>query len=357
MKILILALSGIGDALMFTPALSLLRKELPNAEIDVLVMIKSAEDLFGQNKNISKVIHFDFLKQGFFPSLKFISTLRGKYDLTISVYPSNRKEYNIINYLIGAERKAGIEYLRKDKQNLGFLNNTRVKENDALHNVQTNIKLVEKILGRTLTEEPGYDFPFSEEDLFFARNYLKDLSINESDFVVGLHPGCAILKNHIKRRWEPEKFAALADLLIKKEKAKILIFGGLEEDELKKNIASRVNSPDVHMVKAESLSASAAVMKRCSIFVTNDSSLMHVASAVGLKIVALIGPTNRFYIHPWKTDYRIVSLNLACSPCFFYSPKPLKCYRDDILFKCIKEINVEMVYDAVKDMMRIRNGH
>jgi heptosyltransferase-2 len=102
------------------------------------------------------------------------------------------------------------------------------------------------------------------------------------------------------------------------------------------------------------LAESAAVMKRSNIFVTNDSSLMHIASALGLKVVAIIGPTNRFYIHPWKTEYRIVSLNLACSPCFFYSPKPLKCYRDDVLFKCIKELNVDMVYEAVKEMVNLQ---
>ena len=88
-------------------------------------------------------------------------------------------------------------------------------------------------------------------------------------------------------------------------------------------------------------------MKRCNLFVTNDSSLMHVASALKLKVVAIIGPTNPDYIHPWKTEHKIVSLNLDCSPCFIYSPRPLNCYRTDVLFKCIKELNVEMVYNAV----------
>lgn len=354
MKILILALSGIGDALMFTPALSLLRKELPDAEIDILVMIKGAEDLYKSNKNINRVIYFDFLKKGFFSSVKFIFSLRSKYDLTINVYPSNRKEYNIISYLIGAKKRAAVEYLRRDRENFGFLNNIRIKENDAFHNAITNIRLVEKILNKTLREEPPYDFSLSNEDLFYAENYLNDIQINEDDFVVGFHPGCATLKNHIKRRWEPEKFAALADRLIKEDNAKILIFGGPEEEELKSRITSLVNSPGLHLVKAKSLSSSAAIMKRCNLFVTNDSSLMHVASALKLKVVAVIGPTNRLYIHPWKTDYRIVSLNLACSPCFFYSPKPLVCYRNDVKFKCIKEITVDMVYEAVKEMKDVK---
>jgi heptosyltransferase-2 len=92
-------------------------------------------------------------------------------------------------------------------------------------------------------------------------------------------------------------------------------------------------------------------MKRCNVFVTNDSSLMHIASALQLKVVAIIGPTNTNYIYPWKTQHKIVSLNLDCAPCFIYSPRPLVCSRTDVKFKCIKELDVEMVYKAVEEFI------
>ena len=141
MKILIVALSGIGDALMFTPALKLLRAQLPDAQIDVLVMIKGAQDILINNPNINNVYHFDFLQEGIIKSLKYILSIRGKYDASINVYPSNRKEYNIISYLVGARNRMAVKYLRKDFSNLGFLNSMRITENDSVHNVQTNIKL------------------------------------------------------------------------------------------------------------------------------------------------------------------------------------------------------------------------
>lgn len=120
MKILIIALSGIGDALMFTPALKLLRTHLPDPQIDVLVMFKGAHDIFLNNPNINDVYHFDFLKEGSFKSFKYVLRLRRKYDASINVYPSNRKEYNIINFLIGAKKRTAVKYLRKDFSNLGF---------------------------------------------------------------------------------------------------------------------------------------------------------------------------------------------------------------------------------------------
>ncbi len=344
MKILIIALSGIGDALMFSPSLKLLRKQLPDSSIDILVMTNSAQSLYQRNPNIDNIILYDFLKEGFLSSLKFVLSLRKKYDVSINVYPSNRKEYNIITFLIGAKKRVAVKYLRKNNQNLGFLNNITIEENDSMHNVQTNIKLVEKLLNKNFDEEPTLEFPLSEEDISFSKDYLKSLKISEDDIVIGFHPGCAILKNHVKRRWEPEKFAGLAKLLIENQNAKILLFGGPEEDGLKENIFSQINSSAVSIVRTKDLARSAAVMKRCNLFITNDSSLMHTASALKLNVVAVIGPTNTHYIHPWKTEHKIVTLNLDCSPCFFYSPKPLKCYRDDILYKCIKELSVEMVY-------------
>jgi ADP-heptose:LPS heptosyltransferase len=138
MKILIISLSGIGDALMFTPALKLLRQELTTDTIDALVMFKGAADLYKNNPNLNNVYQFDFLKEGAVKSLKFLFGLRKKYDATISVYPSNRKEYNVINFLLGADKQAGVKYLRRDFKNLGFLSNVRITENDNHHNVKTN---------------------------------------------------------------------------------------------------------------------------------------------------------------------------------------------------------------------------
>jgi len=347
MKILILALSGIGDALMFTPALKLLRQSLPSSQIDALVMFKGTKEIFEGNPNLNNVIHFDFIKEGTLSSLKFILGLRKKYDATINVYPSNRKEYNIINFLLGAKKRAGVEYLRMHASNLGWLNNITVLENDKIHNAQTNIRLVEKLLSKKFDKEPEMEINLSELDKKTAADYLEKNNIKENNFVVGFHPGCATLKNHIKRRWEPEKFAELGKKLIKEKNAKVLLFGGPEEEELKSTINSKIDSENSFIVKTEKFLQSIAIMKRCNVFVTNDSALMHVASALGLKVIAIIGPTNPHYIHPWKTEHKIVSLNLDCAPCFFYSPKPLTCSRQDVQFKCIKELDVEKIYKII----------
>jgi len=351
-KILIFALSGIGDALMFTPALKLLRKAQPDARIDAVTMFKGAKELLERNSDLDKVFYFDFLSSPKLSSLKFILSLRDKYDASINVYPSNRKEYNLINFFAGAQKRVGVKYLRRDAQNLGFLNNVRILENDLRHNVKTNIMLVEKLLQKNITEEPDLCFPLTGDDENYASNYLEKINIKQNDIVIGFHPGSSTLKNHIHRRWEPGKFASLGNRLIKNYGASILIFGGPEEDELKSSIKNMIGLPQAYEIRTKSLAQSLGLIKRCNTFVTNDSGMMHIAAALKRNVVALIGPTNSNYIHPWKTNYKIVSLNLECSPCFFYSPRPLICSRTDVKFKCLKELEVDSAYKAIAEFLK-----
>ena len=68
-----------------------------------------------------------------------------------------------------------------------------------------------------------------------------------------------------------------------------------------------------------------------------------ISYANGLKIVS---ETKHDEEH-----YKIVTLNLDCAPCFFYSPRPLICSRDDVQFKCIKELTTDMVYHTAKNYL------
>lgn len=354
MKILVFALSGIGDALMFSPTISLIRKNYPDAEIDLLCMFKGVKEIYEHNPKINRVIFFNFMKEGFFKSLFFLLKLRKKYDATFNVYPSNRKEYNVISFLVGAKERYAVQYLRQDFINFGFLNNYRVIENDYLHNVEENL-----ILGRLflqnhnitpLEDDFSLEIFFDEKTLKFSETYLRNANIHENDFVVGFHAGCATLKNHIKRRWEPEKFAELGKRLIEKYNTKVLLFGGPDEYELNEKINSLMENKAI-VVKTNSLLETAAVMRSVNLFVTNDSALMHISSALKLNVVAIFGPTNTNYVHPYKTNYKLASLNLDCQPCFYYSPKPLTCSRNDVQFKCIKELSVDLVEEKVREII------
>lgn len=336
---------------MFTPALQLLRKALPNARIDAMVMYKGVKSFYERLDEIDTTHYFDFLNSNPVSALKFVLSLRGNYDASINVYPSNRKEYNVINFLIGAKQRAGVRYLRKDFSNFGFLNNVSFKENDRLHNVEENVLLAERIAGKKFGEIPRLKFPLTEADEQFADEYLAELKIDGDKRIIGIHAGCSTLKNHIKRRWEPYKFADLIKKLTLEFNLFVMLFGGKEELELNESIKKISGAQEVVIVNTDSLARSAAVMNKCDLFITNDSGLMHIAAALNLKLIPIIGPTNLTYIHPWKVEYSEATLNLECSPCFYYSPKPLTCYREDVKYKCLKDLSVDIVFTLAKKLL------
>ncbi len=356
MKILIIALSGIGDAIMFTPALQLLARQMPNAEIDILTMFKGVADIFERSEHITKVYNWDFVKQGAVRSLEFVRILRrNKYDVSITVFPANRREYNIISFLIGARKRLGTDYLNMNKSSLPFLLTHRTKEDDALHNVEENCRLVELLGVQVPNKILELHVDVLPEDEIPAQTWLaKNLPASEHQTIIGIHAGSATFKNQINKRWDWKKYADLSVQLHREYNAKILVFGGPEERELNEQIVN-ASSGTAILVSVPSLMASIALMKRCSLFISNDSGLMHIAAALQLPLVAIFGYTSHVHTRPWGVKHEVVRHDLPCSPCFYFSPRPAHCqFTGEDEFKCIRRIEVSEVLAACKRMMSNR---
>ena len=358
-KILIIALPGIGDALLATPMITLLRRSKPDARIEVLVMFQATRDLFLTNPNIDKVHYYDFIKTNVVESFLFLTHLRREsFDISINIYPQNRREYNIFAIILGAKKRLGIRYLRRDWQNMSWLCTDTVNENDQYHCVEENIRIL-SLLGikPTMNEEtlPRLELLFTQVHISFAADWLIEHQIRPEQMLIGIHAGTALFKNHIMRRWTPDKFAILAKRLKDELGATILLFGG-PDDVQANEIILQTAADSVIEVKTKSIMDSIAVMKKLSLFVSNDSALMHIAGAIALPTIAIFGPTNETYVHPWKTQYEVVRTDIECRPCFHYSPKPLICYRSDPAehFMCIRDIEVEQVFDAVCRLMPVQ---
>ncbi len=357
-KILILALPGIGDALLSTPMIELLRRAKPEAEIHVFVMFAATREMFEHDPCIDRVHHFDFLNGSKSGALKFVSDLRRmRFDASINIYPQNRREYNLISFLIGAKQRIAVRYRRRDPQNLSWLNTSTVLEDDTLHCVEENVRLLSLLdIHSELGEErlTSLRFSLGEAHREFADRWCQEHLTGSESLLIGFHAGTALFKNHIRRRWAPEKFAELAKRLTDELGARVLLFGGPDDADANREILERAGEC-VTMVKTKSILDSVAVMQRLNLFVSNDSALMHIAGALKLPTVAIFGPTNETYVHPWKTRYTIVHTGIECRPCFIYSPKPLTCYRTDPAehFICIRAIEVDNVIRAIRDTLAL----
>lgn len=352
MNVLIIALSGIGDALMFSPALRLLREQNPSARIELLSMFAGVKELYERNPDIDEVCHWDFLHRFPLASFLFLLTLRRRrYDVTISVYPQNRWPYNLIAFIIGAPKRLGHDYDHVNIRSLNFLNNARIHEDTRRHNVEQNAGLV-GLLGVTLPPVlPHLQVRLRPDDEQEAGEWLASNALEPSQTVVGFHAGSALFKKHIHKRWAPEKFAALGRRLSAEQHAAVLLFGGPEEYELNERINRNMGGVG-HVVKVSSLSVGAALIARCNVMVCNDAGLMHVASALNVPVVSIFAYTNPRGLYPWRTAHRLVRRDLECSPCFYYSPRAVHCVWKEDRFRCITHIEVEEVWKAITDLQR-----
>jgi lipopolysaccharide heptosyltransferase II len=357
-RILILALSGIGDALMFTPALNILKRSFPEHHFDVLTMFKGIADILSSNRDVSQVIYHDFLTSSIFKTLQLLMSLRGTYSHTITAFPANRFHYAIVARLIGSRFRIGHRYLHDSISQLNALNNILLNEVDELHNCEENIRIA-STLGATIPDSlPPMMLPLSQTDASFAHEWLTSRSLQTNANILGIHAGSATVKNQINKRWSAEHYADICAMASRELAMNILLFGGPEERTLNEQITSKIlqNHPEanVHIVEKASLSQSIAIMSHCSAFISNDSGLMHCAAALQLPMIAIFGYTSHIHTAPWLNSNAIVARrNLSCSPCFYFSPKPASCQFEgtESAFTCIRDIQPQDIFRYLKQLI------
>lgn len=336
---------------MFTPALQLLKRKLPQSQVDFLVMYKSVQQLFETNKLVDKVYFIDFFHQSKWSSLRQVRELnKNCYDVSINVYPSNRFEYNFLNYLLGAEKKIAHHYTHTNIFRVEFLNTDLVNEEPNKHNVLQNIELIKKIINVDDEEIPPMNVDIPEEKLAEGENWISNIPSGAQN-LIGFHPGSALLKNHINKRWDKKKFIELGKILIEKHNATILLFGN--EFDLIDEIAQALEGKAIK-ASTDNFLDSLVRMRYCKVFISNDTAFLHSAAALQIPVVAIFGYTNHRELYPWKTRHIIVRKDYECSPCFYNSPKAASCkWSGADRFKCIKDITVTEVYDAVLQLLGV----
>lgn len=357
-RILILALSGIGDALMFTPALRLLRDTYPDTQIDVLTMFKGIEDIFSANPDISNVLYWNFLKESPIKSLKFLFSLRGTYSHTITAFPANRFHYAIVARLIGSKQRIGHRYIHDSVTQLNALNNIILDERNELHNCEENIRIA-SILGARIPDTlPPMSLHLTKEDQVYAVEWLAKHDFVQDSPLLGIHAGSAIVKNQINKRWNPEHYAELCAKASLDLGMNILLFGGPEEQALNEHISTMIRnvhpSARIEIVQATSLTKSLAIMNHCKAFISNDSGLMHCAAALQLPMIAIFGYTSHIHTAPWNNPNAVVARrDISCSPCFYFSPKPASCQFEgtENAFTCIRDISPMEIFHSLKQII------
>lgn len=354
MEIGISPLYGIGDTLLYTPAIRVLKEYRPDYRITAFTFFKTTRDVLIGNPYIDEIVYFPMLNKSKIKTLLFLRKYMKKFNVVINFYPSNRREYNLFALSLMPKNIIGHKYLKNSILDMNFVKSWKIQEDYSLHVVEENLNLLKYF---DINSPPRYPLQFflKEEEREKAR---KIITKYNSKLKIGIHAGTSTFKNHDKRRWPIEYFVEFATMLKDYNNDTILfVFGGPEEAHIKRFIKEKLeNIMEVIKVDTESIRETGAVMSFMDIFVSNDSGLMHLSAALGLPTIGIFGPTNPVWVKPWQTLNKVVRLGLPCSPCFYYSPKPLTCPKG-LNFKCLRKLSPNMVFKAFKELLEeIKKG-
>lgn len=340
-KILVIRTDRVGDVVLSTPVLKALRENYPSAHIAIMVSPYTREIVEG-NPYIDEVITYDKDKEdkGLIRFWKFVAALRKKrFDLAIVLH--TKKRTNLITYFANIPRRIGY----RDK-NFGFLLTDKIEDARPLglkHEVDYCLAVLDK-LGIKAKDKTTY-VAIKKEDLVWARNFLEAGGISKNDIIVCLHPGASC----VSKRWLGMRFIELADKLVEKYYAKIILIASGSDVKIAEDIAKNIKGEVLNLAGKTNLSRLAAVLKRSQLFISNDSGPVHIASAVGTPVISIFG-RNQAGLSPvrWgpigKLD-RYLHKDVGCAVCLAHNCK--------IGFECLKAITVDDVLGEVDSILEI----
>ena len=343
-KTVVLRLSSIGDIILSSPLLRVLRKAVGNdARVDFVVRKEYAE-LVRYNHHLSIVHEYD-VATGYKGLQDLALQLRAEhYELVIDIHDSIRTKF-----LRAACTTKNIVVMDKRKLERWLLVN--LKRNAYSDNLTVAERYIETVEGYGIkNDDKGLEIFIPDSTLFEISGKMGKLRLDRFEKVIGICPG----SKHFTKRWQKEKFAEVAVRAATELKAKIHLFGGPDEREdcefVCQEVARRVSPDAVTDFAGEfSLLESAAALEFCDVVVTNDSGLMHLAAAKQKKIVAIFGSTvKEFGFAPYGTESIIIEKSdLDCRPCTHIGKKA--CPKEH--FKCMTEIDASTVFTSITSLL------
>ncbi|CUU05493.1 heptosyltransferase-2 [Candidatus Kryptobacter tengchongensis] len=333
-KILIIRLSSIGDIVLSTPLIRVLRNKFPNSQIDFIIK-KEFSELLKYNPNLTNLIEFN-TENGFKELLRLKrQILKENYDLIIDIHNNLRS--------IFLRMFTGAHVVRINKRVFKRFLLVKFKINlykNAIHVVDRYIETLSNFSIKN--DNQGLEIFVPEDTIEIAKN---KINFSDKNLYIAIAPSA----KHETKRWLPERFAQLGDKLAEKFKAKIILLGGKEDVDRCGFVEEMMVSKPINLCGKTTLLESAAVLSMCKLLVTNDSGLMHIGSAMKTKIVAIFGSTvKEFGFFPYGVENIVIEKNIPCRPCSHIGRN--KCPKGH--FKCMRDIQVEDVFNACAILLR-----
>lgn len=332
-NILVVQTAFLGDVVLTTPLFAALKRLCPGASVTLLTTPLAA-NLVEEDKNLDGIITFD--KKGGESFFSIAGKLKkGGYDLMISPHRSHRT--SIIGFLSRIPVRVGY-----GEAGFSIFYTHRVKRPMELHEVDRILHLLTALGAASEPSDRKLTVNYTAAEKAEVDKILEEAGIPPGTRLAGLCPGSV----WPTKRWTVEGFAEVGKGLREKGYG-VVVVGGPEDRETGARVLGLLGGKAVDAVGKTSLKALAAWIDRFSVFVTNDSGPLHVASARNVPTVAVFGATVReLGFFPFHQRSKVVETALPCRPCGLHGGKT--CPEGH--FRCMLDITPETVLKACLEL-------
>ena len=343
-SILIVKLSAIGDVVHSLPVLEVLKKNFPGARIDWLVEEDASEVIEGHSAINRVIVSYrkSWLRRLFRGGdcglvlreiRNFSNEVRScKYDLVIDLHGLFKS--GILTGLSRGKRKIGMSGATEG--GWLFYNERPVPVDYDQHAIDRYLKITEYLNCHSSNSWKGH-VPVFESDKSLIDHVLDSNGLGKRH-LIAINP----MARWKTKLWEPEQFAALADRLRNDLSCEVVFTGSKHDREIIEDMSKIMKKRPINLAGRTSLKELAYLFTRCVALVTTDTGPMHIASAMGCRVIALFGPTAPWRTGPYGEGHRVIRTGIECSPCFKKSCKHMT---------CMKDITVERVLEETKELI------
>jgi len=333
-------LDGLGDLVISTAALREIRHGFPSAKI-TLVVSPWSNDMAKCVSHYDRLIVHDCFLFSFFRGnrkvnigneLRFIRKLRkSKFDLGIDLRGDLLSLVPL--FLSGAKFRFG-----KGTRGGGFLltHIVRWSRTKDSHEKDKSLKIAEAL--RIGVNNRDLELTIPQLDKEYVQKFLTGKGIRDNDFIVTIAPRAL----YRWRSWGQEKFGEVASIIATELNGKVILTGTREDRGILERVSRFAISRPINSAGEFSLSQVAALIAQSTVFIGNDSGLIHVSAALKTPMIQLFGPGE-----PEKFGYTNKrNILLMNNDCRYHPCAQKKCrYPDDW---CMDKISVKDVIGALK---------
>jgi len=335
-KLLIIKFSSLGDIILSTAALKAIRDKFGNNYQISFLVGEESKDVLLRCPYIDELLVADFKNKdkGLGGILNLARLLRKKnFDMVIDL--QNNRKSHILSFLTLSPRRFGY-----DNKKFGFLLNHRIKDERPTMDPVTHQFRILKMLGIDL-ENPYLELWTSQEDQYYIDDLLKAEWLGTNQRIIGINISASV--RWLTKSWPLSHIVKLCEELGARDMRPVIT--GTEKD-LADAFALIIKVKNTKLINAcgkTNVNQLACLIKRCAVYISADSSPLHIAAAVGTPIIALFGPTDpRRHLPPAK-DCVVLKKDLTCSPCY-----KSKCKSKE----CMELITPEEVLETIDKLLK-----